>query len=164
MKAKYPGFGILALAIVGIVLISGCTVPGSQGPQGPKGDTGTIGSAGPQGPKGDTGATGPAGPQGPQGLKGDTGTAGPAGPQGLEGVSGYEALHEFNATLIYCSSADKKVLGGGCYCENMNAEFITWTRPISGNSTNGWQCFCREEGKPCCKNPWDIYVICADAD
>lgn len=52
---------------------------GTQGPQGPKGDTGATG---PQGPKGDTGATGPKGdigPTGPQGPKGDVGPKGDPG-------------------------------------------------------------------------------------
>jgi hypothetical protein len=51
---------------------------GTQGEQGPKGDTGE------QGPKGDTGAQGSVGEQGP---KGDTGEQGPAGPQGPAGSS-----------------------------------------------------------------------------
>ncbi|MGX6429589.1 hypothetical protein [Levilactobacillus yonginensis] len=66
-----------------------------QGPQGPKGDTGSTGAqgpkgdtgaTGPQGPKGDTGATGPQGVQGPKGDKGDTGATGPIGPQGPVGA------------------------------------------------------------------------------
>jgi hypothetical protein len=64
---------------------------GTQGPQGPKGDTGPTG---PQGPKGDTGATGPQGTKGdtgdtgPQGPKGDTGDTGPQGPKGDTGDTG----------------------------------------------------------------------------
>lgn len=44
-----------------------------QGPQGPKGETGS------QGPKGDQGETGPQGP------KGETGETGPQGPKGVDG-------------------------------------------------------------------------------
>ena len=51
----------------------------TQGPTGPKGDTGATGQAG---PKGDSGATGPAGP------KGDTGLIGPQGPKGDPGSAG----------------------------------------------------------------------------
>ena len=56
-----------------------------QGPQGPKGETGS------QGPKGDQGETGPQGPKGetgetgPQGPKGETGETGPQGPKGVDG-------------------------------------------------------------------------------
>jgi len=149
--------GIFLLAL-SILFIAGCAQTGAQGSRG------DIGPAGPLGPKGDTGAIGPAGPQGP---RGDTGTIGPAGPQGLQGlngskgVSGYEVVKVFDKTEVYCSSNHKKVLGGGCYCENMNTETILWTTPLSG-TPNGWQCNCRKEGQPCCKNPWEIYVICAD--
>ncbi|WP_242523155.1 DUF1566 domain-containing protein [Thiocystis minor] len=71
-----------------------------MGPQGLKGDTGTVGPVGatgvagpvgPQGLKGDAGATGPAGATGStgsQGLKGDTGTVGPAGATGAAGPVG----------------------------------------------------------------------------
>ncbi len=156
-----PAPALLAALVIGVVLISGCVQQaGSQGPQG---------LAGPQGLKGDTGVTGSQGPQGlagPQGLKGDTGVTGsqgPQGPAGPTGLSGYEVVKVFNSTTVYCSSNDKKVLGGGCYCENMNNEFILWTRPLSGTQ-NGWECHCRKEGQPCCKNPWEIYVVCADVD
>jgi hypothetical protein len=55
---------------------------GTQGEQGPKGDTGAQGPVGEQGPKGDTGAQGSVGEQGP---KGDTGAQGPAGQSGSVG-------------------------------------------------------------------------------
>ncbi|WP_343523327.1 hypothetical protein [Pedobacter sp.] len=78
----------------------------TNGPAGPKGDTGSTGPAGaqgvagvagPQGPAGVAGATGAqgpigltgaTGPQGPAGVKGDTGATGPAGVQGPQGVKG----------------------------------------------------------------------------
>lgn len=78
----------------------------TNGPAGPKGDTGAIGPAGaqgvagvagPQGPAGVAGASGAQGPvgltgatgaQGPAGVKGDTGATGPAGVQGPQGVKG----------------------------------------------------------------------------
>jgi hypothetical protein len=131
---------IIALALVPLV---GCT-----GPEGP---------AGPQGPHGEQGPTGPQGPQGEQG------SVGPQGPVGPAGLSGYEVIVAYDSDCVYCSSNDKKVLGGGCYCENMNKEFILWSRPILG-PPDGWQCLCREELQPCCENPWQIYVICVDAD
>ncbi len=46
----------------------------TQGPAGPKGDTGATGAQGPAGPKGDTGATGAQGPAGPQGPAGSIGS------------------------------------------------------------------------------------------
>ena len=52
---------------------------GTQGEQGPKGDTGD------QGPKGDTGEQGPKGDTGEQGPKGDKGDKGDQGPQGDAG-------------------------------------------------------------------------------
>ena len=126
-----------------------------------------AGCTGPEGPTGQQGPTGPQGEQGPigsQGLQGELGPeAGPQGPAGPKGLSGYEVIVVFDSDCVYCSSNDKKVLGGGCYCENMYKEFIMWSRPISG-PPDGWHCICREEGKPCCKNPWQIYVICADVD
>ncbi len=78
----------------------------TNGPAGPKGDTGATGPAGaqgvagvagPQGPAGVAGASGAQGPvgltgatgaQGPAGVKGDTGATGPAGVQGPQGVKG----------------------------------------------------------------------------
>ena len=51
----------------------------SAGPQGEKGQAGSIGPVGPKGEKGDTGAVGP------QGMKGDIGMAGPQGPRGIQG-------------------------------------------------------------------------------
>jgi Collagen triple helix repeat (20 copies) len=66
--------------------------PGSQGPtgaqgvQGPKGDPGVQGIQGPQGVKGDTGS------EGPQGLKGDTGNQGPQGTQGIKGDTGAQGI------------------------------------------------------------------------
>jgi len=86
--------------------LSGIGVQGPEGPkgdtgsQGPKGDTGAqgpkgdIGAQGPkgdigaQGPKGDTGAQGPKGDTGPQGPKGDTGPQGPKGDTGAQGPKG----------------------------------------------------------------------------
>ena len=158
-KNQYKILGWVGVLFVLGVLFIGCAQTGAQGTQGPRGDPGP---AGPQGPKGDTGAIGPAGPQG---LKGDTGDIGPAGPKGLngsKGVSGYEIIRLLNTKYVYCSSNSKKVLGGGCLCENMNKEFILSTVPQSG-TPNGWHCICREEGQPCCKTPTEIYVICADA-
>lgn len=58
---------------------------GAQGPQGPKGETGS------QGPKGDKGEQGPQGIQGVQGPVGATGEQGPegkTGPQGPKGETG----------------------------------------------------------------------------
>lgn len=78
----------------------------TNGPVGPKGDTGAAGPAGvqgvagvagPQGPAGVAGASGAQGPvgltgatgaQGPAGVKGDTGATGPAGVQGPQGIKG----------------------------------------------------------------------------
>ena len=146
--------GIFLIA-AGVLFVAGCAQTGAQGARG------DIGPAGPQGP---TGATGPQGLQGPKGDIGVIGPEGPEGPQGLngsKGVSGYELVKVFDKTEVYCSSNHKKVLGGGCYCENMNNEIILWTTPLSG-TPNGWQCMCRKEGQPCCENPWEIYAICAD--
>ena len=58
---------------------------GAQGPQGEKGDKGDTGSQGPQGEKG---LNGSQGPQGEKGDKGDTGATGPQGPQGEKGEDG----------------------------------------------------------------------------
>ena len=60
----------------------------SQGPAGPKGDTGVAGAAGPVGASGPAGPQGVVGPAGPQGLKGDPGTQGPVGPPGSIGPAG----------------------------------------------------------------------------
>ena len=158
---KILGWMSIFLLASSLLFIAGCA---QTGPQGSRGD---VGPAGPQGPKGDQGMTGPAGPQGPRGDTGAMGPAGPAGPEGPQGlngskgVSGYEIVKVFDKTEVYCSSNSKKVLGGGCYCENMNKEFVLWTIPLSG-TPNGWQCHCREEGQPCCNNPWEIFVICAN--
>jgi hypothetical protein len=46
----------------------------------------------------------------------------------------------------------------------MNGELIVWSIPLHGVGTDGWQCFCRDEGQPCCNNPWQIYAICADVE
>jgi hypothetical protein len=72
--------------------VSGGSIQGPPGIQGPAGPTGPTG---PQGPKGDTGATGATGAQGPQGLTGATGAQGPQGtqgPQGIQGVAGPPGL------------------------------------------------------------------------
>lgn len=55
---------------------------GAQGPQGPKGETGS------QGPKGDKGEQGPQGIQGPVGATGEQGPEGKTGPQGPKGETG----------------------------------------------------------------------------
>jgi hypothetical protein len=66
--------------IFGLLLTVACSSgPGTQGPQGPKGDTGATGLQGPLGPKGDTGGAGPQGPPGPQGAQGPPGESIPAG-------------------------------------------------------------------------------------
>lgn len=140
----------IALLVLSVLIISGCVQAGPQGPTGVAGPAGSQGPIGPQGPKGDKGDTGAIGPQGPPG-------------NGSEALEGYEIKKSFDNTTIYCSSSSKKVLGGGCYCENMNKQLIVWSVPIAG-TLNGWQCFCREEGHDCCENPWLIYVICADKD
>jgi hypothetical protein len=61
---------------------------GSVGPAGPKGEVGPAGSPGPAGPAGERGAMGPDGPMGPQGLMGPDGPAGPPGPAGATGPRG----------------------------------------------------------------------------
>ncbi|MFH1784835.1 MAG: hypothetical protein ABH842_00235 [Candidatus Micrarchaeota archaeon] len=137
-------FTILAL----IIVFAGCIQQGSAGASGQQGPTGSQGE---QGPQGEQGATGPQGPQG------QTGSQGPSG------VSNYEVVKVFDNSVVYCSSNDTKVIGGGCYCENMNKQFILWSVPLTG-TTDGWQCFCREEGQPCCEDPWEIYVICANVE
>ena len=139
---KILGKVLIMLTIMALTLVplAGCTGP--EGPIGPQGEQGSAGS---------------------QGLQGEPGPTGPQGPAGPKGLSGYEVIVVFDSDCVYCSSNDKKVLGGGCYCKNMNKEFILWSRPISG-PPDGWQCFCRDEGQPCCNNPWQIYVICADVD
>jgi hypothetical protein len=60
----------------------------SQGPAGPKGDTGVAGATGPVGPPGPAGSQGVAGPAGLQGPKGDPGLQGPIGFTGPPGPSG----------------------------------------------------------------------------
>lgn len=60
----------------------------SDGPVGPKGDTGPQGERGPQGPAGKDGATGPQGIQGPAGKDGEQGPIGKTGPQGPAGKDG----------------------------------------------------------------------------
>jgi len=70
------------IAIVAVLIATGCgttTVPGPEGPQGP---------AGPQGPTGPTGSTGPQGP------------SGPAGPQGPAGEPGLDAGSPLPGTVI----------------------------------------------------------------
>lgn len=74
---------------------------GSQGPAGPKGDTGAQGPAGPQG---DTGAQGPQGPAGPQGDPGPGVAAG-----GTEG----QLLAKASATNFDTEWIDPPSGGGG---------------------------------------------------
>jgi len=84
----------------GTAWVSGGSIqgpPGSQGPQGPAGTTGA------QGPKGDQGIQGPAGTTGSQGPKGDTGTQGPPGTQGIQGPQGPAGVVTANAPLSLVS-------------------------------------------------------------
>ncbi len=68
--------------------------PGSQGPtgatgaQGPPGDPGPQGDIGPAGPQGDPGATGAPGPPGADGATGPQGPPGADGAQGPPGADG----------------------------------------------------------------------------
>lgn len=102
----------LSLLLLGSMVMTGCSLPGTAGTPGPQGGQGVPGEVGPQGPqgdkgdkgeqgepgtpgqngadgeKGDKGDTGPAGPQGPQGDKGDTGDTGPQGDKGDKGDTG----------------------------------------------------------------------------
>jgi hypothetical protein len=57
---------------------------GTVGPQGPEGPEGEQGIQGVQGPEGDQGIQGPVGPVGPQGIQGVKGDAGPQGPAGAD--------------------------------------------------------------------------------
>jgi len=63
-------------------------VPGAEGPEGPAGATGPQGPEGPQGQQGPQGETGSEGPQGPQGVTGEQGVPGPTGPSGPAGAAG----------------------------------------------------------------------------
>lgn len=58
---------------------------GSQGDQGPQGETGPIG---PQGEPGPQGEAGPIGPQGEAGPQDEPGPQGPPGEQGIQGPAG----------------------------------------------------------------------------
>jgi len=62
----------------------------SQGPMGPKGDSGAVGVQGVPGPIGPQGIAGPAGAQGVQGLAGPIGSTGPIGPAGPIGATGLQ--------------------------------------------------------------------------
>jgi hypothetical protein len=66
----------------GTAWVSGGSIQGPPGAQGPQG------TVGPQGPKGDTGAQGIQGTQGPKGDQGIQGVPGPEGPQGPQGIPG----------------------------------------------------------------------------
>jgi hypothetical protein len=71
--------------------------PGAQGPAGPQGGVGAQGAVGPQGttgaqgPKGDTGAAGTQGVQGPAGAAGSQGVQGPPGPTAVSADAGNTA-------------------------------------------------------------------------
>ena len=71
-----------AICVLTLVVAAGCAKGGTEGPPGPKGDTGAAGAPGP------AGATGPAGAPGPAGITGAAGPQGPAGPQGMAGAPG----------------------------------------------------------------------------
>jgi len=59
-----------------------------QGPAGPTGPTGSVGTTGPGGTTGTTGIQGPTGSQGPIGLTGGQGNQGETGLQGVQGLPG----------------------------------------------------------------------------
>ena len=96
-----------ALLLSSLFVVVGCS---SQGPVGPKGDTGT------QGPKGDTG---------PAGAMGATGAAGAMGAQGATGGGLYvnrdaayckELLGRSDAPLaqVSCDDQNDLIITGGC--------------------------------------------------
>lgn len=71
-----PEDNLSTVKVINVVDKSGepVSLPGPQGPVGPKGEPGSQGPVGPQG------KPGPQGPVGPQGGPGPQGPAGPAGP------------------------------------------------------------------------------------
>jgi len=100
------------------------------GPQGPKGDTGSVGPTGPpgvQGPPGSQGlqgipgVQGPPGSQGPQGIpgspgpKGDKGDTGATGSQGPPGIANGMQRAVYGTVITYgdARSGGESVSGGG---------------------------------------------------
>lgn len=105
-------------------------IQGEQGPQGIQGEQGPVGPQGIQGETGETGAVGPQGiqgdpgPQGPQGVKGDTGAQGATGSQGPQGIQG-EQGPQGNPGEVPEAPNDGKIYG---------RRNLSWTEVIAG----GW--------------------------
>jgi hypothetical protein len=75
----------------GSAWVSGGSIKGDTGAQGPQGEAGPAGAQGPQGEVGPAGAQGPqgeVGPAGAQGPAGEPGAQGPAGELGAQGPAG----------------------------------------------------------------------------
>lgn len=71
-------------------------VPGPQGPQGDRGEPGTVGPKGMDGaigPAGERGPMGEVGQRGPMGDKGESGLNGKDGAPGLNGKDGTDGMH-----------------------------------------------------------------------
>jgi hypothetical protein len=91
---------------------------GTQGEQGPKGDTGAQGSVGAQGPKGDTGAQGPKGDTGAQGPAGQSGSAGnlasslPYVSMGLALNQTYQSLNLYEEITDQAAYVQAKIAAG----------------------------------------------------
>ena len=99
---------------------------GVQGPEGPKGDTGS------QGPKGDTGAQGSKGDTGAQGPKGDTGVQGPKGDTGPQGPQG-EIPDNYslnNLTVGTKLSIERDMETSGDFTINQNYNGVTERRAV----------------------------------
>lgn len=108
---------------------------GAQGPQGPKGDTG---AQGPQGPKGDTGEQGPQGEQGQQGETGATGETGAQGPQGNDGYTPVKGVDYFTQADIdeIVAAAVTAVLAQIPSMQVLKYGISTWADFLAAYKTN----------------------------
>ena len=86
-------------------------VTGQQGEQGIEGPQGLQGEVGPAGLQGEMGPAGPQGDLGPVGPQGDVGPVGPAGPQGDVGPRGADADPNEVAIILASDSDFVSVVG-----------------------------------------------------
>jgi hypothetical protein len=113
---------------------------GTQGEQGPKGDTGAQGSVGEQGPKGDTGEQGPKGDTGAQGPAGQSGSAGnlasslPYVSMGLALNETYQSLNLYEEITDQAAYVQAKIAAGYIAVSNQE-EFSQLTRFTDNNGS-----------------------------
>jgi hypothetical protein len=101
---------------------------GTQGEQGPKGDTGAQGSVGAQGPKGDTGAQGPAGQSG---SAGNLASSLPYVSMGLALNQTYQSLNLYEEITDQAAYVQAKIAAG--YIAVSNQEELSQLTRFSDN-------------------------------